>query len=188
MKRIRLWQCIVPYLILTMLLTSCGDKMTGGPGTPEPTANSTSTTSFTKPPTPTSSMHDSTSTTQPQETCAAFLPSAPCTTYTSVSGTTSGKDLPWVASSGVKAALTSVNGQLQLTVPTGCGPMSGQATITGNTLTVRDIATGASGCTGDAGEQQLWVMDFLKRPIEMTFSQGILIWKSGTDTLSFKSD
>ena len=33
MKRIRLWLCIFPYLLITMLLTSCGDKVTGGPGT-----------------------------------------------------------------------------------------------------------------------------------------------------------
>lgn len=67
-------------------------------------------------------------------------------------------------------------------------PGGGQATITGNTLTVRNIATGAMGCAGDVGEQHLWVMEFLKRPIELTFSQGTLSWKSGTDTLSFKSE
>jgi heat shock protein HslJ len=66
--------------------------------------------------------------------------------------------------------------------------LSAQATITGNTLTAKDIATGASGCTADTGEQQLWVKNLLKRPIEMTFSQGTLNWKSGTDTLSFKVD
>ena len=43
MKRIRLWRCLVPSLLLTMLLTSCGDSVTGGPGTAEPTTNSTST-------------------------------------------------------------------------------------------------------------------------------------------------
>ena len=42
MKRIGLWQCILPCLLITMLLTSCGDKVTGGPGTAEPTQNSTS--------------------------------------------------------------------------------------------------------------------------------------------------
>lgn len=55
MKNIRLWKCIVPYLLLTMLLTSCGDKMTGGPGSAEPTANPTSS------PTPTSSILGSSS-------------------------------------------------------------------------------------------------------------------------------
>jgi heat shock protein HslJ len=188
MKRIRLWQCIIPYLLLSMLLTSCGDKMTGGPGTAEPTPNSTSSASPDNSPSATSSILGSTSTTQPQETCAAFLPSTPCSRYTSVSGTTSGKELPWVSSGSVKARLTSVNGELQLSVTTPCGPLSAQATITGNTLTAKDIATGASGCTGDTGEQQLWVTNFLKRAIEMTFSQGTLNWKSGTDTLSFKSD
>lgn len=42
MKRIRLWRRLVPSLLLTMLLTSCGDKVTGGPGTAEPTTNTTS--------------------------------------------------------------------------------------------------------------------------------------------------
>ena len=45
MKRIRLWQFIVPYVLITMLLTSCSDKVTGGPGTVEPTPNSTSSAS-----------------------------------------------------------------------------------------------------------------------------------------------
>jgi len=192
MKRIWLWQCMVSSLLLAVLLTSCGDTKTGGPGTQAPTPNSTnspvSATPTTSTATPTTSVVGSTSTTPPQEACAAFLPSTPCTTYSSVSGTTGGKELPWVASGSVKTSLTSVNGELQLSVITGCGPLSAQATITGDTLTAKDIATGASGCTAETGEQLLWVVDFLKRPIQMTFSQGILNWTSGTDTLSFKSD
>jgi heat shock protein HslJ len=65
--------------------------------------------------------------------------------------------------------------------------MSGPATVSGNTLTVRNIATGAMGCIGEVSDQQLWVLEFLKRPIEQTFSQGTLTWKSGTDTLNFKT-
>lgn len=61
MTRIRFWQCIVPYLLLTMLLTSCGDKLTGGPGTAEPTANSTSSAAPNNSPTPTGSSLGSTS-------------------------------------------------------------------------------------------------------------------------------
>jgi hypothetical protein len=179
MKRTRLWQYTVPVLLLGMLLTSCGDTKTGGPGTAVPTPSSATSTSSTP---------GSTSTTPPQETCAAFLPTTPCARYARVSGTASGNDLPWVASGDIKAWLTSVNGELQLTVTTRCGPMGGQATITGNTLTVRNIATGAMGCAGDVGEQDLWVLEFLKRPIELTFSQGTLSWKSGTDTLSFKNE
>jgi hypothetical protein len=59
MKRIQLWQCMVPSVLLTMVLTSCGDKMTGGPGTVEPTPNPTSS------PTPTSSILGSTSSLDP---------------------------------------------------------------------------------------------------------------------------
>ncbi|KRE81397.1 META domain-containing protein [Arthrobacter sp. Soil764] len=67
--------------------------------------------------------------------------------------------------------------------------MSGPATITGTTLTVRDIVIGASGCIdGDLGEQQQWVLEFLHRPIEQTFSNGTLTWKSGNDTLNFRSE
>ena len=47
MKRIRLWLCVFPCLLITMLLTSCGDKVTGGPGTAEPTPNSASANSAT---------------------------------------------------------------------------------------------------------------------------------------------
>ncbi len=83
----------------------------------------------------------------------------------------------------------TVNGQLMLGVRTECAPLSGLATITGSTLTAKDIVTGASGCTDvNAGEHHLWVTDFLKRPIEMTLSQGTLTWKSGADSLSFQSE
>jgi hypothetical protein len=162
-----------------MLLTSCGDTKTGGPGT----AAAVSAES----PTSTSSAPGSTTTSQPQESCAAFLPSAPCTKYTSISGITNNKDLPWVASGGIDAQLATANGELLLTVTTRCGPMSGPATITGTTLAVRDIAIGASGCIEDVGNQQQWVLEFLKRPIEQSFNNGSLTWKSGTDTLNFKS-
>jgi hypothetical protein len=182
MKRNRLWPYTVPCLLLGMLLTSCGDTKTAEPGTAITAPSSTSAA------TSTSSILGPTSTMPPKETCAAFLPTTGCSRYASVSGTAGGNDLPWAASGGVKAWLTSVNGELQLTVTTRCGPLGGQATISGNTLTVRNLATGAMGCAGDVGEQHLWVMEFLKRPIELTFSQGTLSWKSGTDTLSFESE
>jgi hypothetical protein len=163
-----------------MLLTSCVDMRTGGPGTAAPVSVES--------PTSTNSAPGSTITSPPEESCAAFLPSAPCTKYTGISGTGNNQDLPWVASGGVKAQLATVNGELWLAVTTRCAPMSGLATITGSTLSVRDIAIGASGCTDSAGDQQQWVLDFLKRPIEQTFSNGSLTWKSGTDTLNFKAE
>ncbi|MET3172518.1 UNVERIFIED_ORG: hypothetical protein ABIB52_000342 [Arthrobacter sp. UYCu721] len=76
MKRIRLWQGIVPYLLLTMLLTSCGDKMTGGPGTAEPTPNSTSSASPNNSPMPTSSIPGSASSPVPRgdtQTCVDWV-------------------------------------------------------------------------------------------------------------------
>lgn len=75
-----------------------------------------------------------------------------------------------------------------MTVTTGCGPISGPADINGDTLTVRNIAIGAAGCIGAGGDQRQWVLEFLSRPIDLTFSQNTLIWKSGTDELSFKSE
>jgi hypothetical protein len=54
-------------------------------------------------------------------------------------------------------------------------------------MVVGDIAVGAVGCEGDISTQHLWVMEFLKRPIEMTFTDGMLKWVSGTETLSFKN-
>lgn len=44
MKRTRLLRCLVQSLILTMLLTSCGNQVTAGSGTAQPTANATSAT------------------------------------------------------------------------------------------------------------------------------------------------
>jgi hypothetical protein len=45
MKSIRLWRCLAPLLLFTMLLTSCGDTLTGEPGAAEPTPNYTSSAS-----------------------------------------------------------------------------------------------------------------------------------------------
>jgi hypothetical protein len=153
---------------------------TDGPGTAVPVSVES--------PTSTNAVPGSTFTSQPQESCEAFLPAAPCTKYTGVSGTANNEDIPWVASGGVSAQLVTVDGELQLAVITRCAPISGPATITGTTLTVRDIATGASGCTDNTGEQQQWVLDFLNRPIEQAFSNGTLAWKSGTDTLNFRGE
>jgi hypothetical protein len=140
-------------------------------------------------PTSTSAVPGSTTTSPPQSSCVAFLPSAPCTKYVGISGTANGEDLPWVASGGVSAQLAAVKGELWLAVVPSCAPMSGPATITGSTLTVRNIVIGAGGCIDkDMGEQQQWVFDFLQRPIEQTFSNGTLTWKSGTDTLNFVSE
>lgn len=174
------WKYVGLLLIAGVLLTSCGDTKTGGPGTAAPVSVES--------PVSTSPGPSSAPTSHPQESCAAFLPAAPCTKYSGISGTADNKDLPWVASGGVTAKLDRVNGELLLTVTTNCGPMNGSATVTGPTLTVRDIATGASGCTEDAGDQQEWVRNFLKQPIEQTSSDGTLTWTSGTDVLRFISE
>jgi hypothetical protein len=55
MKHIRVRQGLVPYLLLAMLLTACGDKMPRGPGTADPNAKPSNS------PKPTSSLHGSTS-------------------------------------------------------------------------------------------------------------------------------
>lgn len=171
----------VPLLFVGVLLTSCGDVRTGVPETAVPVSVDS--------PTSASAVPGSTTTSPPQSSCAVFLPSAPCTKYLGVSGTANGEDRPWVASGGVSAQLAAVDGELWLAVVPRCAPMSGPATITGTTLTVRDIVIGASGCIDkDMGEQQQWVLDFLQRPIEQTFSNGTLTWKSGNDTLNFKSE
>ena len=56
MKRIRWWPRIISFLLLTVLLTSCGDKISGGPGSAEPTPTSISSVSPNNSPTPTSSI------------------------------------------------------------------------------------------------------------------------------------
>lgn len=180
MRRIRLWQYAVSILLFGMLVTSCASTNPNGAGATLP--GSTATISGT----PTASPHGSTTTALPQESCAKFLPSSPCTKYAGVSGTAKSKALPWVASGGVTAQLTSINGDLQLTVTTSCGPLSGSAKLTGTTLTVGNIATGAMGCIDHLGEQQLWVLHFLERPIKQSYYRATLTWRSGTDTLSFK--
>jgi hypothetical protein len=61
--------------------------------------------------------------------------------------------------------------------------------IKGNILTVAGkIATGAEGCVGAEGYQRLWVQEFLKRPIAMTYESGKLLWSSGEDSLTFKAE
>lgn len=122
-----------------------------------------------------------------QGNCAAFLPSVPCAMYASTSGTASGRDLPWLASGSLRVQLNSVNGDLFLSVRTDCAPIGGPVEITGDTMTAGDIAVGAVGCPEELGQQGQWVLEFLKRPVHVTFSQDTLQWKSGADTLSFQS-
>ncbi|UYY83444.1 META domain-containing protein [Arthrobacter sp. YA7-1] len=76
---------------------------------------------------------------------------------------------------------------LQFAAKTPCNPISGPATITGNTHTLGKLAAGAMGCAGESSAQEQWVTQFLSRPIEMSFVQDTLTWTSGGDTLRFKS-
>lgn len=166
-------QRLILLLLIATVLTSCASTQGREQGTAGPTPRATIPASLV-------------TTTPPRETCAAFLPSAPCGTYVSIAGTADGVELPWAASEGLTVHLSSVDGSLHVTAKTPCSPVSGPATITGNTLVVGELGIGAMGCISDAGTQQQWFVDFLKRPIEMSYSQGALNWTSGTDTLTFK--
>lgn len=179
----------ISALAVALLIASCADPSPSGSGsgtaapipassTAAPSKSAVADSGSTAPPT----------SVPPLETCAAFLPTAPCATYNSVAASANGKDLPWAAAGSVKVQLTSVDGTLQLAMKTECAPISGPATIAGNTLTVGKIATGAEGCSGAAGDHQVWLQEFLKRPIAMTYTQGTLSWVSGTDALSFKTE
>lgn len=168
MKHSRLPKFTYSLFFVGLLMTSCASGPVGKAGTAVPT------------PPPISSA-------TPQVSCAPFLPSAPCSQYVSISGTSNGVTLPWAAAGGLMVELNSVNGGLELTAKTPCNPISGPAMITGSTLIVEKLAVGAVGCVGDPAEQEKWVVQFLKQPIEMTFNQDTLTWKGGTDTLSFKS-
>lgn len=185
MKRTRVWKYGVPLVLTGTLLTSCGAQTSDGQGSAVPAPASTSLSLA--PSIPVDSATSPTSSTPPQETCAAFLPSAPCAIYTSTAGMAGGRDLPWVASGSLRVQLNSVNGDLYLSVKTNCAPIGGPVDITGNTMTAGDFAIGAVGCREKLGRQDQWVLEFLQRPVEVTFSQDTLQWKSGTDTLSFKS-
>lgn len=44
------------------------------------------------------------------------------------------------------------------------------------------------GCTGDVGDRENWISQFLKRPVEMTSAGGMLVWKSGPDTLTLRAN
>lgn len=92
-----------------------------------------------------------------------------------------------MASGSLRVQLNSVNGDLYLSVMSSCAPISGPVEITANAMTAGDLAIGAIGCPEELSRQDQWVLEFLKRPVEMTFSQDTLQWKSGADTLSFKS-
>lgn len=185
MKRTGVWNYGVSLVLIGALMTSCGAQTSDGQG---PSVSAPSSTSLSPAPTiPVTSATSPTSSAAPQEICAAFLPSAPCAIYTSTSGTAGGRNLPWVASGSLRIQLNSVNGDLYLSVRTNCAPISGPVKITGNTMTAGDLAIGAIGCPEELSRQDQWVLEFLKRPVEMTLSQDTLQWKSGADTLSFKS-
>jgi len=188
----RFWRLRIGISVLAaaLLMTSCATTPSGVPGSAASTpttsgiaATSTiaSTNSVSNSPVPATSG-------PPQETCAAFLPTAPCSTYSSVAATSNGMALPWAAAGTIKVRLSSVEGTLQLAMKTDCSPISGPATIAGNIMTLGKVATGASGCIGTAGEHQAWIHEFLKRSIAMTHTQDTLTWTSGTNTLSFRAE
>lgn len=83
-----------------------------------------------------------------------------------------------MASGSLRVQLNSVNGDLHLSVKTNCAPISGQVELTGNTMTAGDLATSAIGCPEELSRQDQWVLEVLKRPVEMTLSQDSLQWKS----------
>lgn len=175
MRRTRFWKCVFSVLFAGLLMTSCAAGTTDRPGTAAPTNPDAS---------PSAQMRS----VSPVEVCAKFLPSASCSSYVSVSGTSHGKNLAWVASGAVTVRLTTVAGSLQLAVKTPCNPVSGPATISETTLVTGNMAMGAMGCPAEAGTQEAWVMQFLRRPVGMTSSDGTLHWKSGPDTLTFRSE
>lgn len=168
MKHSRFWQNSFCLVFLGLLMTSCASGPVGKTGPDVTTISPTIST-------------------PPLVTCKSFFPSAPCSQYVSISGTSDGATLPWVATGGIKVELYSVNGELQFAAKTPCNSISGPATITGNTLTLGKLAAGAMGCAGESSAQEQWVTQFLSRPIEMSFVQDTLTWTTGTDTLSFKS-
>lgn len=182
MGRTRLLPIKISVLLASLLMTSCAATPPGGQSTPTPLSASAQADKSAPTPLPAT-------TSRPQQTCAPFLPGAPCTTYDSVSAASNGKALPWAANGAVKAQLTSINGELLLTVRTPCGPLGAPVVIKGNILTVAGkIATGAEGCVGAEGYQRLWVQEFLKRPVAMTHESGKLLWVSGDDSLTFRSE
>ena len=168
MKHSRLWQNTFRLLFFVLLMTSCASGPVGETRPDVPALSPTVST-------------------PPVVTCTSFLPSAPCSQYVSISGTSDGVTLPWVAAGGLRVELYSVNGVLQFATKTPCNPISGPATITANTLTLGKLAAGAMGCAGESSAQEQWVTQFLSRPIEMSFVKDTLTWTAGADTLSFKS-
>ena len=188
----RIWRLPsrISVLAAAMVVTSCAATSSVVPGSASSTPT-TSGTAVTSPGALTSSGSNSpvpATSGPPPETCAAFLPTAPCATYGGVAATSNGKVLPWAGIGTMKVRLTSVEGTLQVAMKTDCSPIGGSVTIDGNIMTIGKIATGASGCIGTAGENQAWIHKFLKRPIAMTYTQDTLTWTSGTDTLSFKAE
>ena len=183
MKRTRGWAYGVPLIILVTMVTSCGTGIEADRYAAVPAPSLTSLS-----PSPTGSMPSATaptSSTPPRVSCAVFLPTAPCATYTSTSATTGGRELPWAAPGSLTAELNAVDGDLYLSVRTDCAPIGGPVDITGYIMTARDIAMGAVGCPEELGQQSTWIAEFLSHPVEMTFSQGTLQWTSGADTLTF---
>lgn len=186
MDRARHLPIRISILVASLLMASCAATPPGGPGTSAPTPSTLSATTQAD---KSAATPIPATTSRPQEACAPFLTGAPCATYDSVAASSHGKALAWAAAGTVKVQLTSVKGTLQLSVRTPCSPLSAPVAIKANILTVAGkIATGAEGCVGAAGDQQVWVQEFLKRPIAMTYSNGTLSWVSGADALSFKTE
>lgn len=118
--------------------------------------------------------------------CAAFLPEAPCGTYTSNAGSDDGAPLPWVKAGEVTATLAKRGGDTYLTAVLPCGPLDAVVTITGTTMRLTgQRALGASGCIESVGERQAWVLEFFEGGVELAYSDSTLTWTNDDDSLSF---
>ncbi|WP_136612318.1 hypothetical protein [Sinomonas albida] len=181
MKAARAWMALV-VVTMVQFLSACGS---GPVATPEPgRADPTQTqASPARSPSPSAL---STTRAAPIVACAPFVPTAPCTTYVSVSGRDDGGDLSWMTPGAITAKLESVDTALYLTAVTPCGPLSGPVAQSGSTLTPGAIAVGASGCASSqqAGDQA-FLIEFLKKPFAAAYSDGHLTWTNEKGSLVF---
>jgi len=128
---------------------------------------------------------ESTATTTGQ--CVPFAPEAPCGSYVSTSASDGKTPVKWAKDATTKVRLEDLGGSTRLVVVTPCAPINARASIQNGTMTVStETVVGAQGCVDEIGEQQHWLREFLKKPIQVSYKAGILTWQSDESSILFK--
>lgn len=155
--------------ILLLALAALAASSCGTGGSPESLSNQSSVSQL------------------PSTECMKFLPDAPCGKFRSTAGTAAGEPISWVSGGEITAQLDRVGEDTYLTAVLPCGPVNAAVTMNGSDMVLSGkMVVGASGCVDAAkDEQRSWALNLLQKGVQLNYTNGVLRWTSGSDSITF---